>query len=613
MRTLLGSILLCAGAAPAAAQGGCDWQPASDAPAARLEPASALVDGRLVLFGGFAAQLAPLTRVDAYDPASDSWAQLASLPAPVTHAGIARAGRQIWLAGGFVGQHPGLVVTDVWIYDIDLDAWSAGPPLPAPRGSGGMFRIGRFLHFVGGVAADRDTDEDEHWVLDLDNPFGWSPAEPLPSPRNHFAAISFEERGYVIGGQFAHDTAPVDVALVHVYDPSSGWHALASLPKPRSHFEAAALVHDGRIVIAGGRSNPLGLAALADVTSYDPLANAWSAEAPLPGALIAPALKKIGTELVLAAGGTTATQPVAATWRRPADGGLPAHLRVNSGGGPLALGEAWCADFAALGGQTFANPLALEIAGTGEDELYASERTGSNAAPTHFAYQVPLEVGHYRVRLHFAEIYWGAPGGGPGGAGKRVFDVRVEGQLALDDYDIYAAVGAAAADVRAFDVELTDGLLDLAFDASVDRPKLSAFEAIELSSAGSYCSASVNSSGAPAELWAGGSASLAANDFTLVARACPASSLGLFLQSPLQTQVALDSGTLCVGPALFRLLPLAKTDVFGAAERTLDLSKPHLPAAEIEAGATWNFQFYFRDTPLSTANLTNALSLTFLP
>ncbi len=35
-----------------------------------------------------------------------------------------------------------------------------------------------------------------------------------------------------------------------------------------------------------------------------------------------------------------------------------------------------------------------------------------------FRYQFPLPNGEYYVRLHFAEIYWGAPGAGvTGGSG----------------------------------------------------------------------------------------------------------------------------------------------------------------------------------------------------
>jgi hypothetical protein len=111
-----------------------------------------------------------------------------------------------------------------------------------------------------------------------------------------------------------------------------------------------------------------------------------------------------------------------------------------------------------------------DVQNTQDDELYRSERSGTSAAPMQFGYRLPLPDGPHRVRLHFAEIFWGAPGGGPGGVGRRVFDVELEGARVLDDYDIFAAVGASAADVRTFDLEVQGGALDLHFASSVDRP-----------------------------------------------------------------------------------------------------------------------------------------------
>ena len=50
----------------------------------------------------------------------------------------------------------------------------------------------------------------------------------------------------------------------------------------------------------------------------------------------------------------------------------------------------------------------------------------------------------------------------------------------LDDYDISAEVGALTAVVETFDVTVSDGFLDLDFEASVDRPKVSALEILPL-------------------------------------------------------------------------------------------------------------------------------------
>jgi hypothetical protein len=609
----LAALLVAVAAVPSAAQNACSWTPAANAPIARLESPSVVVDGRLIVFGGFMPNLKATTRVDAYDPVLDSWSSLANMPTPVTHAGCALDDRTVWIAGGFVGDHPGPVTADVWTYDVDTNAWSAALDLPAPRGSGGLFRIARGLHFAGGVNVDRDTDMPQHWVLDLDNPVAWVPSDPLPMARNHFGTAVHNGRGYVIGGQFHHDTNPQDLPLVHAWASHVGWTQLADLPYPRSHFEPSVFVLGGEIALAGGRSIPLGLETMPDVAAYDPLANAWSVKGYLPQSLIAPAIKVIGAELVLAGGGPTENQPTVATYRRPASLVAPTHLRSNSGGGALALTQSWCADLGPVGGKPYTNSAAGGIAGTDDDALYWSARTGSDANPQHFGYLIPIPSGKYVVHMHFAEIYWGATGGAAGGAGARVFDASIEGQKVLDDYDIVADVGTTTAVVHTFATAVQDQRLDLSFDSSADRPLLSGLRVAAISDAGHYCVGAPNSVGPGARMAWGGSLAVSEQDLTLVVSGCPPSAPGLFLQSQSQTQVPFGNGFLCVGAPFFRLLPITTVGASGSALRVLDFDDPSIPAAQILAGSTWKFQFWYRDAAVAQSNLSDALSLTFVP
>jgi hypothetical protein len=91
----------------------------------------------------------------------------------------------------------------------------------------------------------------------------------------------------------------------------------------------------------------------------------------------------------------------------------------------------------------------------------------------------------YRVRLDFAEIYWGpgCPGGGAG-TGVRVFDIALEGTTRLQGFDIFAEGHCAMSTtdpastpvVKEFDVAVTDGTLDITLHATKDQPLLSALE-----------------------------------------------------------------------------------------------------------------------------------------
>ena len=151
-----------------------------------------------------------------------------------------------------------------------------------------------------------------------------------------------------------------------------------------------------------------------------------------------------------------------------------ALFRINAGGPEVTYnGETFAADSNFSGGKSFTNGSALV------DALYQSERSSASDL---FTYDFDLPAGSYEVVLHFAEIYWGANGGGSGGTGKRVFDVFAEGQLLLDNYDINADVGPQTPAVQQFTVAVTDGTLNLTFESQgsdgVDQPKVAAIEVL---------------------------------------------------------------------------------------------------------------------------------------
>lgn len=151
-------------------------------------------------------------------------------------------------------------------------------------------------------------------------------------------------------------------------------------------------------------------------------------------------------------------------------------LRWNAGGGAVTTGGAtWAADANFSGGKAYSNPAVTAIAGTTDDSIYLNERSATQRLGG-FSYSIPVSTsGTHTVTLHFAEIYHGATGGGPGGAGKRVFSANFEGGNAeLVDFDIFATVGAMTATTRSFSVPVTDGRLDIAFTAKVDQPSVAA-------------------------------------------------------------------------------------------------------------------------------------------
>ena len=136
---------------------------------------------------------------------------------------------------------------------------------------------------------------------------------------------------------------------------------------------------------------------------------------------------------------------------------------VNAGGEAYVGkdGTAYAADAATIGGAT---GTIAGIRGSQDPTLYETYRTGEIVV----AY--PLPAGAYDLTLHFAE---------PErlGRGERVFDVVVEGERVVTDVDVVLwrdGQVRSALTVTVPNVSVTDGRLDIGFEAGSMEPVLSA-------------------------------------------------------------------------------------------------------------------------------------------
>lgn len=149
-----------------------------------------------------------------------------------------------------------------------------------------------------------------------------------------------------------------------------------------------------------------------------------------------------------------------------------AQIAINAGG-PAAGG--FVADTYATGGTAYANATATTafvttgLTNPAPAAAYADERYGN------FSYNIPgLTPGAlYRVRLHFVETYWSA-------AGKRIFNVSLNGTPSLTNFDIYANTGAKnKVTIKEFNVAAsTSGTIAIQFASVVDNAKVDAIEVI---------------------------------------------------------------------------------------------------------------------------------------
>lgn len=152
-------------------------------------------------------------------------------------------------------------------------------------------------------------------------------------------------------------------------------------------------------------------------------------------------------------------------------------LRINVGGSTYTdrHGRIWSADHGFAGGRAAVGiDEKRSIENTDDDALYRTYRY-STSSRSPMRYRIPVRNGEYTVRLHFAETDRRRMR-----PGRRVFDVRAEEELILNNLDIVREGGRDHAVVRSARVNVRDGSLDLTFGRVAHNPLLNAIEVIPM-------------------------------------------------------------------------------------------------------------------------------------
>ena len=125
----------------------------------------------------------------------------------------------------------------------------------------------------------------------------------------------------------------------------------------------------------------------------------------------------------------------------------------------------------------------------------------------------------------------------------------------------------------------------------------------------SYCEGSANSVFSEgASMAHAGSASISANDLTLICQGVPPGEMGLFLYGWERQSSALGQGVLCVGGSKLFRLGVVQSDASGSS--TYPFDNTGLPSlGTVEPGSVIMVQHWYRDG--SDTNLSNALQIMF--
>ena len=269
---------------------------------------------------------------------------------------------------------------------------------------------------------------------------------------------------------------------VTLHNPSKSVALMAHLQLRRAKSGARVLpvfYSDNYVSLLPGEVRPVTVeASLSDMGGEAPLLalDGWNVTVKPTATATASVVRVVPNTAALA---PTAPQHLAAA---------PRTLSISSGGNGVNGGAAgfytfgdtpsagpggFLADTDYTGGstKTVADAISVSTANAAPPAVYQSERWG---ACTYSLPLPPLPVNQsYTIRLHFAETTYHA-------AGKRRFNVDLNGKRVLTEFDVFAEAGGAdKAVVRDFPgiAPGPDGLITIVFTrGSVDEPKISGIQ-----------------------------------------------------------------------------------------------------------------------------------------
>jgi N-acetylneuraminic acid mutarotase len=251
------------------AAGTAEWQVRTSIPFHVYGHAGAALNGKIHFLGGCHTDdwQIPSDAHQLYDPATDTWIEADRLPVPLGWSMPAVCEGKIYLfGGGYYRDDQGMTSSDqAWVYDPVSDSWKSLRSLPEPRMNGFAAASGDFIYVSLGY--NRQGGGDDGVVEEFRSTYRYDPAldryekvADAPETGCYIASGVHKNLVFVVSGSlheygFHGDYHWADGVLI--YDPEvDRWRRL-DVPriKKRVFFLtqcSASMVHDGRLWVVGG-------------------------------------------------------------------------------------------------------------------------------------------------------------------------------------------------------------------------------------------------------------------------------------------------------------------------------------------------------------------------
>jgi N-acetylneuraminic acid mutarotase len=232
-----------------------------------------VINGIMYLAGG-GARTVYTARVDAYNIATNTWSQVASMPAARSGVdGASVINGKLYVTGG--SDRNGMQTRTLFVYNPATNSWTRKADMPGPSCGGNHGIIGGQLYVYTGC-----------WAVNYEGAvfFRYNPSTNTWIKRAVPPADHYLGSGTAIGGKFylnggftpmCGGTCGGNTHNLDVYNPATNtWTVRAGT----GTYATTAAALNGKLYIIGGYSEVNN----SEVQAYDPMTNTWMSRASLP-------------------------------------------------------------------------------------------------------------------------------------------------------------------------------------------------------------------------------------------------------------------------------------------------------------------------------------------
>lgn len=239
------------------------WTNKTPMPMAYANLEAVTVNGMIYVMGGTTAITGQMNIYginELYNPATDSWQSLTSMPIPVYNFGMIAVGNQVYVLGGETNE-PTRYCNQTQIYNIETNSWSYGVPMPITT-SGGTAAVvtdgsSSTVYYIGNelVMKYYQSLNTSDWTYTTNSPTqifdfqskNWTVGAPSPTTRISGTSLAVVNNTiYAIGGfDGVSQTSANEQYFPAPYQtdsPVPEFPALAVVPLILSMFSVAVIV-----------------------------------------------------------------------------------------------------------------------------------------------------------------------------------------------------------------------------------------------------------------------------------------------------------------------------------------------------------------------------------